>query len=100
MNQEWTVGLSLTEKCNETCKHCYIGRKNLWKQFNYETLDLTKEQISALIPQFKEIGVTRVNFGGGEAPLHLDFLSVVQDLFDAGIKISLTTNGSTFPKIR
>jgi radical SAM protein with 4Fe4S-binding SPASM domain len=97
---EWTAGLSLTERCNEKCEHCYIGRKNIWNEVGYIPKDLTREQVRKLILQFQEVNVTRINFGGGEAPLHPHFIEVVSELVKTGIKVSLTTNGSTFPIIR
>jgi len=98
--QEWTIGLSLTERCNEKCKHCYIGRKNVWKQVGYRAVEMDRKQVDALIPQFIDENVTRLNFGGGEAALHPEFIQIVKDLVAAGIKVSLTTNGSTFPVYR
>jgi radical SAM protein with 4Fe4S-binding SPASM domain len=100
MQQEWTAGLSLTERCNEFCKHCYIGQKNLWKDVKYLPLELTREQVNRIIPQLVDARVTRVNLGGGETPLHPEFIDVVSDLRQAGIRVSLTTNGSTLPVFR
>lgn len=83
-----------------SCGHCYIGRRKLWKNNNYVPKAMTLEQFDYVLPQLVEAGVTRMNFGGGESPLHKDFTRMVQKLRGAGITISLVTNGSTLPKIR
>lgn len=97
---EITAGLSLTERCNLKCKHCYIGQKELWKAMDYSLKEIPKEQITQLIPKLKRANVKRINLGGGETPLHPDFIDILQQLHDAEMKISLTTNGSTFHRYK
>lgn len=96
MKREYTVGISLTEKCNLKCNQCYIGRKKLWTEKGYSAKEITLKQIESLIPKLKKANVHRINFGGGEAPLHRDFIKISELLYNAGMKISLTTNGTTF----
>ncbi len=91
-----TAGLSLTEKCNLKCKHCYIGEKDLWFEKGYKPKEITIEQIEKLIPKLHQVNVKRINFGGGEVPLHKDFILIAKKLNNAGFDIGLTTNGTTF----
>ena len=93
---EMTAGLSLTERCNLRCKHCYIGKKDLWREQNYKPKEISFKQIKKIIPELKKANVKRINLGGGETPLHKDFIPIVQELYNAGLKISLTTNGTTY----
>jgi len=92
--KEYTAGISITEACNQTCEHCYIGRKMYWHEKNYKFKSIPKDKFNLLVVQLVEANVTRVNFGGGESPLHPHFLTFAQKLYDAGIKTSLVTNGS------
>ena len=91
-----TAGLSLTERCNLKCKHCYIGEKDLWFKKGYKPKEITVEQIEKLIPKLHQANVKRINFGGGETPLHKDFILIAEKLNSAGFDIGLTTNGTTF----
>lgn len=97
---KFTAGLSLTEKCNLKCKHCYIGQKDFWVENGYNPKELSIEDIDKIIPQLQELNVGRINFGGGEVPLHRDFIPITKKLHDAGFEICLTTNGTTFGKYK
>ncbi|HIH12806.1 TPA: radical SAM protein [Candidatus Woesearchaeota archaeon] len=98
--KEYTAGISLTEACNMACQHCYIGRKSFWKKNNYQIKSISLDKFKQLLPQLVEANVTRVNFGGGESPLHPNFIEIAKKLYDAGIKTSLVTNGSTIKIIK
>lgn len=93
---EYTAGISITENCNLCCKHCYIGRKNMWRENHYVAKSLSLEQFELLLPKLREANVTRVNFGGGESTLHKDFITIVKRLHENNIKCSLVTNGLDF----
>jgi radical SAM protein with 4Fe4S-binding SPASM domain len=97
---EFTAGLSLTEQCNMKCSHCYIGQKKLWKEMGYKIKEMSLEQVRNIIPTLRGANVTRINLGGGETTLHKEFISIVEELYRAEMKISLTTNGTTFPIYR
>jgi len=98
--QEFTAGLSITERCNLKCGHCYIGQKDLWKDLDYNVKEISLQQIKKMVPKLVEANVKRINLGGGETPLHRDFIDIVEELHKAGMIVSLTTNGSTFPVYR
>jgi len=96
IKKQYTAGLSITEKCNLKCGHCYIGQKSVWKKKRYLPKEMTLDKILKLIPKLKQANVKRINFGGGESTLHKNFIDIVKKLYEEDMKISLTTNGTTY----
>lgn len=95
-HKEYTAGLSITERCNLRCRHCYIGQKSIWKEQDYSVKEISLEQIKEITPSLQEANVKRINLGGGETTLHKDFIQIITELHTAGMKVGLTTNGTTF----
>jgi len=87
------VGWSFTSQCNLKCMHCYnaSGRPR--------ADELDHEQALLVAKKLIEKKVDAVNFGGGECPLRPDFFKICKMLHDAGIKLSLTTNGLTYKRV-
>ncbi len=88
------AGWSLTRSCNLNCIHCYASSG---KQSPNE---LTLEQATKVVDKLKDAGVVAVNFGGGECALRPDFIDLCKYICKKGIKISYTTNGTTFHLIK
>lgn len=88
------AGWSLTKACNLHCIHCYnaSGRR--------DPNELTTKECFKVIDKLKDEGVVAVNFGGGECALRPDFIKICKYIKDKGIKISYTTNGTTFSIIK
>lgn len=88
------AGWSLTKACNLNCIHCYnaSGKRS--------PDELTTQECYSVVDKLKEVGVTAVNFGGGECALRPDFIDICKYLNEKGILISYTTNGTTFDKIK
>ncbi|MBR9704475.1 radical SAM protein [Candidatus Pacearchaeota archaeon] len=88
------AGWSLTKACNLKCVHCYSasGKRN--------PDELTLEQSKKVVDKLKQAGVVAVNFGGGECALRPDFIELCEYINEKGIKISYTTNGTTFDRIK
>jgi len=84
------VGWSFTSQCNLRCIHCY----NASGKPHHD--ELTHEQALHVAKKLIAYNVDAVNFGGGECPLRKDFFEICNLLHDAGIKLSLTTNGLTY----
>jgi len=84
------AGWSFTNACNLRCKHCYnaSGKR--------KDDELTFEESLRVADKLKQAGVDAVNFGGGECALRPDFIDLCKYLHKIGIKISYTTNGTTF----
>ena len=88
------AGWSFTNTCNLRCKHCYNASG---KRKNNE---LTLEESTRIADKLKEAGVVAVNFGGGECALRTDFIELCKYLNKLEIKISYTTNGTTYNLIK
>lgn len=88
------AGWSFTGMCNLKCRHCYNASG---KRKNDE---ITLEQAKIVADKLKKAGVEAVNFGGGECCLRKDFIPLCKYLNKMGIKISYTTNGTTFGIIK
>lgn len=88
------AGWSLTKACNLNCIHCYnaSGKRDV--------NELTLEECFKVVDKLKESGVVAVNFGGGECALRPDFINLCKYIKSKGIKISYTTNGTSFDKIK
>ncbi len=89
------AGWSFTNICNLRCKHCY---NNSGKKKDDE---ITTKEALKICDKLKESKVTAINFGGGECPLRNDFIHICEYLKNnLGMKISLTTNGTTYELIK
>ncbi|MBI5871584.1 radical SAM protein [archaeon] len=87
------VGWSYTSACNLRCIHCYnASGKPRPDELNFE-------ECRRIAKKLIDEGVDAVNFGGGECPLKEGFFSICEMLHKAKIKISLTTNGTTYKTI-
>lgn len=87
------VGWSFTSACNLKCIHCYNASGKPHPD------ELSYEQALEVAQKLIDYKVDAVNFGGGECPLRKDFFEICKMLYDAGIKLSLTTNGLTYTKV-
>jgi len=88
------AGWSFTNACNLRCKHCYnaSGKR--------KSSELTLEEAKNVADKLKDAGVVAVNFGGGECALRIDFISLCEYLHSLDIKISYTTNGTSWHIIK
>jgi len=84
------AGWSFTKICNLRCIHCYNNSGKCAKH------ELTLSEAKAVADKLKKAGVVAVNFGGGECALRKDFISLCKYIKKLGIRISYTTNGTTF----
>ena len=93
-NKMIVAGWSLTKACNLNCIHCYNASGQRSQQ------ELTLEQCKKVVDKLKKAGTIAINFGGGECALRPDFISLCEYIKKQDIKISYTTNGTTFPIIK
>jgi radical SAM protein with 4Fe4S-binding SPASM domain len=84
------AGWSLTNTCNLKCIHCYNASGKRAKD------ELNLEEALMVADKLKAANVAAVNFGGGECCLRKDFIEICEYLKKLDIKISYTTNGTTF----
>lgn len=79
---QFSLGLGLTNECNLSCPHCYRDVRGVQR--------LSLVQVRAILAR---LPVRSANLGTGENGLHPEFLTIVEALQEAGIKVSLTSNG-------
>jgi radical SAM protein with 4Fe4S-binding SPASM domain len=82
--------LQITDACNLTCKHCYIG--------NSGNNELSVDQVAKVLREFEEMQGLRVLITGGEPLLHSKFREINEMLPDLFIRKVLFTNGVLLKK--
>ena len=90
-NNEWTLNyawLSLTERCNMKCVHCYEGNEHFEMK---ETLSF--EKWISLLDELYEVGCVNICFIGGEPTLYSKLPELIDYAYDKGFKqIVIFTN--------
>jgi len=85
---QFSLGLGLTNECNLSCPHCYRDVGGVQR--------ISLEQVRAILGR---LPVRSANLGTGENGLHPDYLPIVEALQQAGIKVSLTSNGYSVARL-
>ena len=82
-----SLHLKLADRCNHACEHCYQvqGLKG----------ELTRDQVEALLREFRDGGGFIVTFSGGEATLREDLIPLLTFAHELGLATVLYTNGFT-----
>lgn len=83
-----TVQIELTNNCNYTCSHCYLGEdldKNTYLGF---------DQFERIIESFEKLGLSHVDLTGGEPLLYGGLPDILRYLYSKGLIITLKSNGS------
>lgn len=88
------AGWSLTNMCNLRCMHCYNASGMRSKD------ELSTKEALVVVDKLKKARVVAINFGGGECCLRPDFIEICKYIKTKGMKISYTTNGTTFEHIQ
>ena len=78
--------VSLISNCNLRCRGCLYGRDFMPK----EKLDL--ETVKRMLDEFKELGIPKVHFYGGEPLLHVGIYEMVAHATQLGIFTTLGSN--------
>ncbi len=78
--------ITITEKCNLSCKHCYITDKNL--------VDMSLENILELIKKFYNLQGIKLILTGGEPFLYTKLKELLQKLKTIPLQKVLLTNGT------
>ena len=55
---------------------------------------MTLEQAYGILEEIKDLGITRINYAGGEPTLVKEFPSLVNYSYNLGLKVSVVTNGT------
>ena len=83
------VEISLTDRCQCRCIHCYVAQK-AEGDFNAE---VTTQEVFWLLDDIVKIGGTEIIFTGGEPLLRHDILDLVSYAHKRGLVVRLITNG-------
>ncbi|RLV04637.1 cytosylglucuronate decarboxylase [Streptomyces griseocarneus] len=84
--------LRILEACNADCFMCEFA-------LSRDTFRFSPEDFAELLPKARAAGVGYVRFTGGEPLLHRDVVELVRLGADAGMRMSLITNGALLPKL-
>lgn len=83
--------VSLTDRCNLRCRYCMP--LNGIKFFKKEEI-LSINELKRLLKIFKNLGVAKIRFTGGEPLLRPDLPEIIREALELGVEdISVTTNG-------
>src|SRR4030043_796105 len=77
--------MQITDKCNLSCKHCYISNKSF--------SELSINQIRAVLKEFEEMQGLRVLITGGEPLIHSRFKEINEMLPEFFVRKVLFSNG-------
>jgi len=86
MNNFDHLFLTVTNKCNMQCRHCYLSASPS-KSDEIET-----KHLLSVIDQAAELGLGKLHVDGGEALLHSNLFDVLDYAADKGIPPSLCSN--------
>ncbi len=82
--------LQITDACNLSCKHCYIG--------DADSRELSPAQVKNILSEFERMQGLRVMITGGEPLLHGKFDEINEMLPDFFLRKVLFTNGLLLKK--
>lgn len=85
------IYISPLEICNLHCKYCYTKKTNFFLT-NKQILDFVERYNAYLFTLNKKL--KSITFCGGEVFIKLDFINLINHLFDQNIFISIITNGT------
>ncbi|MEV0522804.1 cytosylglucuronate decarboxylase [Streptomyces sp. NPDC050439] len=83
--------IRILEACNADCFMCEFA-------LSRDTFRFSPEDFAELLPKARAAGVAYVRFTGGEPLMHRDVVELVRAGTDAGMKMSMITNGMMLPK--
>ncbi len=85
-----SVNLAITQRCNESCPHCYVNAGGVGIDPNSE---LGLEDWVAIVRECAELGYEHIHIFGGE-PFLVSFLPELCDsIDDCGLSYNIATNG-------
>ena len=82
------LDLNITNRCNFRCEHCAFdsGCKDMD--------EMTKDELTLLLKETKELGGTKIDITGGEPTIRQDHAKIIQIAKNLDYKVELVTNGS------
>lgn len=83
----WRLELEITGRCQLACTHCYAGSG---PSGSHGTM--TADDWRSVITQAADIGVSMVQFIGGEPTMHPDFAALLAHAIDTGMPTEIYSN--------
>jgi AdoMet-dependent heme synthase len=83
------VEISLTDRCQCRCLHCFAANEAPLHQ----KAELSTAQVTALLDELVDLGIPEVCFSGGEPLLRKDILKLIAYAHRKGLVVRLITNG-------
>ena len=88
------VRVKPTNRCNQNCYYCHYKNPYLELDQYHPADEIDREKMLEIIQDFKDIGVKAVTFSGGGEPLLYPYIEeAMAAVLDAGIDLSVITNG-------
>jgi radical SAM protein with 4Fe4S-binding SPASM domain len=89
------VQIEVTEKCNDTCRHCY----NFFRHDGYVCKTMSEKEVSTVVAELQKYQVIRGVITGGE-PLIVPniFLKLAEGMASIGMRTTVNTNLILFNK--
>ncbi len=89
------IRIKPTNKCNHNCSYCHYKNAYLdLDEFNPAD-EIPREKMLEIVSDMKSMGVKAVTFSGGGEPLLYPYIEeTMQAVLNAGIDLSIITNGS------
>jgi len=81
------VYFELTEKCNLSCKHCFVSSSPLSKN------GMSTSMIFSLLEEMKDSGIINIRFTGGEPTSRDDWFDILNYAKSLEFVVSLSSNG-------
>lgn len=89
------IRIKPTNRCNHNCNYCHYRHSYLDLDEYNPNDEIPREKMLEIVRDMKELGVKAVTFsGGGEPLLYPHIEETMQAVLDAGIDLSIITNGS------
>jgi len=81
-----SLEIELTERCNNSCVHCYIKKENTKEECK-------TDKLLKIIDEAASLGCMKIKLTGGEPLLRRDFSEIYTHIRKLGIRVLLYTNG-------
>lgn len=86
-----TCSIELTYRCNQKCRHCYLGTPPSCEE-------MSTEVVKNVIQDLAETGFVAVALSGGEPLLRNDLLAIMNEVKKYGMEVVISTNGTLLNK--
>ena len=83
--------IDLTYRCNNNCRHCWL---RIAPDAEEKELELSLDEIKALVDEARSMGCRRWAISGGEPMLRQDFAEIFDYITSKSMSYSINTNGT------